>query len=45
MEVDRPRRLVNQARLRELKRDHAASVRVFCSHDVVEFEEARGAAT
>ena len=44
MEVDRPRRLANQARLRELKRDHGASVRVFCSHDVVDFREARGAA-
>ena len=44
MEVDRPQRLANQARLREMKRDHGASVRIFCSHDVVDFREARGAA-
>ena len=43
MEVDRKRRIANQHRLRELKRDHGAQVRVFCSHDVVELEERRGA--
>jgi glyoxylase-like metal-dependent hydrolase (beta-lactamase superfamily II) len=38
MEVDRPARLANQARLRRLANDRAAGVRVFCSHDAVEFE-------
>ena len=43
MEVDRPRRLANQARLRDLKREAGAAVRILCSHDVVELEEARAA--
>ena len=45
MEVDRKQRLANQARLRRLSLDAADSVRVFCAHDVVEFEQnaARGA--
>ena len=43
MEVDRGKRLANQHRLRELKRQAAGHVRVFCSHDVVEFDQARGA--
>ena len=43
MEVDRSARLDNQHRLRDLKRSHGREVRVFCSHDVVELEEARGA--
>ena len=38
MEQDRPARLLNQRRLRELKRDHAKAVRIISSHDVVEFE-------
>jgi glyoxylase-like metal-dependent hydrolase (beta-lactamase superfamily II) len=40
MEQDRPARLANQRRLRELKRDHGKAVRVMSSHDVVEFESA-----
>ena len=43
MEVDRPSRLRNQQRLRELKRAHGAEVRVFCSHDRVEMDQQRGA--
>ena len=43
MEVDRGRRLQNQTRLRELKREQGSRVRIFCSHDVVELDEARGA--
>lgn len=38
MEVDRKARLHNQERLRGLARDHAQDVRMFCSHDTVEFE-------
>lgn len=38
MEVDRRARLANQAKLRKLSLDHAGDVRVFCAHDVVEFE-------
>jgi glyoxylase-like metal-dependent hydrolase (beta-lactamase superfamily II) len=37
LEVDRAARLANQARLRELARDHAGEVRVFCAHDPDEF--------
>ena len=45
MEVDRPARLANQERLRDLRRAHGGEVRVFCSHDVVELQQARGAFT
>jgi glyoxylase-like metal-dependent hydrolase (beta-lactamase superfamily II) len=38
MEVDRTARLANQKRLRELARDHGDEVRIFCAHDVVEFD-------
>ncbi|HSU42003.1 MAG TPA: MBL fold metallo-hydrolase [Polyangiaceae bacterium] len=38
MEKDRRARLANQARLRELRRTEHASVEIFCSHDVREFE-------
>jgi glyoxylase-like metal-dependent hydrolase (beta-lactamase superfamily II) len=38
MEVDRGARLWNQRRLRELRRDHAAEVRVFSAHDPVELD-------
>jgi hypothetical protein len=38
MEVDRERRLANQARLRALSIDHAAEVRLVCAHDPVELE-------
>ena len=37
MEVDRAARLTNQARLRQLARDHK-DVRIFCAHDAVEFD-------
>jgi len=33
LEVDRAKRLGNQARLRDLARDHRGEVDVFCSHD------------
>lgn len=38
MEVDRQARLANQQRLRQLSLDHDDEVRIFCAHDVVEFE-------
>lgn len=41
MEKDRRLRLLNQERLRALKRDHA-DVTVFCAHDVSEFETLSG---
>jgi glyoxylase-like metal-dependent hydrolase (beta-lactamase superfamily II) len=37
-ETDRPARLSNQRRLRELGHDRSADVRLFCSHDAVELE-------
>ena len=40
MEQDRPMRLANQQRLRQLKRDHGKAVRIMSSHDVNEFETA-----
>jgi glyoxylase-like metal-dependent hydrolase (beta-lactamase superfamily II) len=39
MEKDRRARLLNQARVRELKRQHGKAVRVLSSHDVKEFEQ------
>jgi glyoxylase-like metal-dependent hydrolase (beta-lactamase superfamily II) len=41
MEVDRKARLFNQNRLRELSLDHSQEVRLFCSHDAIEFENAK----
>ncbi|MCU0536904.1 MAG: MBL fold metallo-hydrolase [Hydrococcus sp. Prado102] len=38
MEVDRKARLLNQARLRELSLDSSKDVRLFCSHDEIEFK-------
>jgi glyoxylase-like metal-dependent hydrolase (beta-lactamase superfamily II) len=38
MEVDREARLHNQARLRALSCDRSNGVRLFCSHDAVEFK-------
>lgn len=35
-------RLWNQERLRELRREHSAEVELFCSHDVMEFEQLAG---
>jgi glyoxylase-like metal-dependent hydrolase (beta-lactamase superfamily II) len=38
MEVDRRQRLGNQLRLRQLKNDDLAQVKIFCSHDAIELE-------
>jgi glyoxylase-like metal-dependent hydrolase (beta-lactamase superfamily II) len=38
LEVDRAARVANQRQLRELASDHAGDVRIFCAHDVMEFE-------
>ena len=38
MAADNSARVANQARLRELARDHGDEVRLFCSHDPVELE-------
>jgi hypothetical protein len=43
MESDRAKRLANQDRLRELKRDHGGEVTIFCSHDIKELEAMQGA--
>lgn len=42
MEVDRRARLANQRRLRALSSRHAGELRIFCAHDVVEFEALSG---
>jgi glyoxylase-like metal-dependent hydrolase (beta-lactamase superfamily II) len=42
MEKDRKRRLLNQKRLRVLRRDPSVPVEIMCSHDVVEFERLAG---
>jgi len=42
MEKDRGLRLNNQARLRDLARDHGGDVTIFCAHDAVEFETLAG---
>jgi len=42
MDKDRAARVQNQARLRRLRREHAAEVEVICAHDVVEFERSAG---
>jgi glyoxylase-like metal-dependent hydrolase (beta-lactamase superfamily II) len=41
MEVDRDRRLANQARLRALSVDRAAEVKLVCAHDAAELEACR----
>lgn len=38
MEVDRQARLLNQNRLRQLVSEHSQDLRLFCSHDAVEFK-------
>jgi glyoxylase-like metal-dependent hydrolase (beta-lactamase superfamily II) len=38
MEVDRSARLHNQERLRDLANDRRSGVRMFCSHDPIEYE-------
>lgn len=40
MDTDRPARQANQERLRELKRQHADTVAVYCSHDARELDAA-----
>lgn len=42
MEQDRPARLQNQERLRTLVNDGERNIRIFCSHDVDEFEALAG---
>jgi len=42
MEKNRSARLHNQQRLRELRLAHSAEVRIFCAHDVEEFERLSG---
>lgn len=37
MEVDRKTRLLNQDRLHKLAIEHGKDVRLFCSHDALEF--------
>ena len=44
MEKDRALRLLNQHRLRQLKKDHGVEVDVFSAHDVAEFERLAGRA-
>jgi glyoxylase-like metal-dependent hydrolase (beta-lactamase superfamily II) len=44
MEVDRKQRFANQERLRELKREQAGDVTIFCSHDWKELEALQRAA-
>jgi hypothetical protein len=39
MEVDRQTRLTNQDRLFALARDRSQEVKLFCSHDAIEFQE------
>jgi hypothetical protein len=38
MAADNEARLVNQTRLRELKRAHGREIRLFCAHDAKELE-------
>jgi len=38
MQVDAAARVANQARVRRLSIDHGDAVRIFCAHDVAEFE-------
>jgi glyoxylase-like metal-dependent hydrolase (beta-lactamase superfamily II) len=44
MAIDNPIRVTNQARLRELVRDHASDVRVFCAHSPTELTRLQGKA-
>lgn len=41
MDTDRPARRANQLRLRNLKREGHAGLRIFCSHDAGEFDALR----
>jgi glyoxylase-like metal-dependent hydrolase (beta-lactamase superfamily II) len=42
MEKNRKLRLGNQQRLRELRRRHGSEIRLFCSHDPLEYEQLSG---
>ena len=42
LEQDGPSRLMNQQRLRQLRKNHGNEVQIFCSHDVEEFENLSG---
>ena len=42
MEVDTQARQANQARLRRLQREHGDALRMFCAHDLIEFETLAG---
>jgi glyoxylase-like metal-dependent hydrolase (beta-lactamase superfamily II) len=42
LQKDRKARLDNQQRLRELRRQHGATLQVFCSHDPDEYEKLSG---
>lgn len=44
MEKDRGLRLLNQERLRDLKRSHP-DISIFCAHDAIEFEKVTGQST
>lgn len=42
MQVDADARMANQRRVRALSTDHADAVRIFCAHDLIEFEAMAG---
>jgi glyoxylase-like metal-dependent hydrolase (beta-lactamase superfamily II) len=42
MQVDADARMANQRRVRMLSTDHADAVRIFCAHDLIEFEALSG---
>jgi glyoxylase-like metal-dependent hydrolase (beta-lactamase superfamily II) len=43
MQVDADARMANQRRVHTLSTDHADAVRIFCAHDLVEFQALAGA--
>ena len=42
MQVDADARMANQRRVRTLSTDHTDAVRIFCAHDLIEFEALTG---
>jgi glyoxylase-like metal-dependent hydrolase (beta-lactamase superfamily II) len=44
MQVDRTARLANQQRVRALSVDHGDEVRIYCAHDLIEFQTLSGTA-
>ena len=44
MQVDRTARLANQQRVRALSVDHGDEVRIYCAHDLIEFQTLSGIA-